>query len=403
MKFDYLGVDAQGRRGKGQIDASDDAQALQLLEGRGLTVLDIAPSRAAGAASSWAGLRRTPARGAAASRTELLSFMRELATLLRSGVSLDEALQTLHGAKQGSALEPVLLDLVKGIHAGDTFSSVLERAGLALPGYAHALARAGEATGDLGTALARCADQMDFDARLRSEASGALIYPAILLTVGVAAVLFIFSFVVPKFAKLLQGKRADLPWLSEVVLDLGLFVNQHLLLLGLAGCALLAAGVAAWRAGWIRALLASIPGLGAWVASADTARWTSTLAVLIDNRVPILQALELTTQAAGPAMGQRIAYMRDDVRNGVPLSQAMQTHQVLDGASLSMVKVGERSGELGAMLGHVANYWQDRSRTLQRRLVALIEPASIVMLGAVIGVVMVAIILAITSLTEVKL
>ena len=400
MLFNYAALEANGKRVKGQIDAGSEAQALDDLTKRGMTVLEILDGATQSVVVNASG---SLSRGKI-KREELVAFMRELATLVSSGVSLDEALQTLHAAKSTSPLEPTLLVLIKGIHAGEKFSSVLERAGLSLPSYAYALSAAGEATGNLGYALTRCADQMEFDERLRADAVSALVYPAILITVGFAAVLFIFSFVVPKFAKLLQGKKVDLPWLSEVVLSVGVFVNQNLslVLASLAGAVFVL--VLLFKSGALVSMLRNTPGLKRWFSSGDTARWTSTLAVLVQNKVPILGALELTAKAASfPEVARRIGFLQADVRNGVQLSASMENHRVLDASSLSMIKVGERSGELGTMLGYVANYWLERNRNMQKRLVSLIEPFSILFLGLVIGVVMVGVIMAITSLTQVKL
>jgi general secretion pathway protein F len=159
-----------------------------------------------------------------------------------------------------------------------------------------------------------------------------------------------------------------------------------------------------FKSGALVNVLRNTPGLKRWFSSGDTARWTSTLAVLVQNKVPILGALELTAKAASfPEVTRRIGFLQADVRNGVQLSASMENHRVLDATSLSMIKVGERSGELGTMLGYVANYWLDRNRNMQKRLVSLIEPFSILFLGLVIGVVMVGVIMAITSLTQVKL
>jgi general secretion pathway protein F len=394
MVFQYTAIDATGKKLKGELDAQSEALALDDLAKRGMTVLEIAMRNVSS-------VRKSTGK---AKRRDLVAFMRELATLVSSGVSLDEALQTLHGANPSGPLASALQAMTTSIHAGEKFSDALARAGLDLPSYAHALTSAGEATGNLGFALTRCADQMEFDAKLREEATSALVYPTILIVVGLAAVLFIFSFVVPKFAKMLEGKRADLPWISDKVMSIGMFVNQHTLLTLGAFAGLVFGLYALYKSGALTSFARSLPGISVWFTSGDTARWTSTLAVLVQNKVPILNAIELTARASTvPEVSRKLAFLQADVRQGVPLSSSMEQHQVLDASSLSMVKVGERSGELGKMLGHISHYWSERNTTMQKRMVTLIEPISIVLLGGVVGVVMVAIIMAITSLSEVKL
>lgn len=148
---------------------------------------------------------------------------------------------------------------------------------------------------------------------------------------------------------------------------------------------------------------ARMPILGEWINSGETARWTNGLAMLLQSRVAILGALEL---AAGSVRLRQTAAKLEDVRTqvnrGRKLSQAIEHQRLLEPTSLSMIRVGEQSGELGPMLQHVAHYWSDKNQSLQRRVVSLIEPASILILGIVIGFVMVGVVLAMTSLTEVK-
>lgn len=401
MIFVYTAADLGGRQLSGELQAGDSHEALELLAGRQLTPLTLAPKRAGAPAGGFGKSAATGGHKAS------VNIMREMATLATSGVPLMESLKALQDANQDSTLAATIEKLIREIHDGASFSKALGASALELPNYVLALISAGEASGELGFALSRCADQMEFDQKIRAQTIEALIYPAILVGTGGAAILFIFSFVVPKFSALLSGKKVNLPWISEWVLAIGMFIsrNQLAVFSGLAILVLLV--IALFRSPLRFGLLAGLqklPVISSWFMSRETARWTSTLAVLLQTKVPILTSLELAAQAVGSAqIRARLNQVQADVQRGGTLSGAVQTHQLLDGTSLSMIKIGETSGRLPEMFTHISAYWNDANRAMQARMIALIEPASIIVLGIVIGTVMVGVILAITSLTEVKL
>ncbi|SMC28946.1 general secretion pathway protein F [Andreprevotia lacus DSM 23236] len=396
-EYSFRAAAADGRVETGQVNAESADDAMRQLEDRLLLVFEL---KEAGAQP----VRRSRGK---VGHADLVVLIRELSTLANAGISLAEALETLKDASRDTPLQVPLGRMLTAIHAGEGFSTALGKTGLALPEYVFAMVRAGEATSNLGLALNRAADQMEFDAKMRSQTREALVYPIILVSTGSIAILFIFSFVVPRFAGLLKGRIQNLPWISEVVLRTGMFFNAHFVEAIVALVALVVGIVAASRNDALRLRIiegaARLPIIGEWINSGETARWTNGLAMLLQSRVAILGALEL---AAGSVRLRQTAARLEDVRTqvnrGRKLSQAIEHQQLLEPTSLSMVRVGEQSGELGPMLQHVAHYWSDKNQSLQRRVVSLIEPASILILGVVIGFVMVGVVLAMTSLTEVK-
>lgn len=408
MQFDYTAIDASGHRQKGQLTADSEIEAMQQLAKRGLTPVEltVAKQRASGAG---AGLK-VKLKKQGSPRVAMVLLVRELASLLQAGVTLEEALRTLLDGQRGQPLEAPLTAVLTAVLSGERFSNALHvqsaSQALPMPPYVIALVTAGESTGDLAAALSRAADQLEFDEQIRAETSEALVYPIILITAGASAVLFVFSFVVPRFSSLLAGKKADLPWLSSAVLNTGEFVNSHgVLLLILAG-ALVFAGLALRRAlgpARIRSLFASLPVLGGWLQQQELSRWTGMLALMLQSRVPILNALELTAGAVSlPGIADRLRRTVGDIGRGETLSHSLNEHALLPSSALSMVRVGERTGQLGQMMGHVAAYTLEQNRRKRRQLVALIEPAAIVVLGGIIAVIIVGVVLALTSLSEVK-
>ena len=238
MRYAYKALDTVGAESNGTLQARDEADAVGQLISRGLTPLKL---RAAELEAETQAARQAPRNSGVSGRMALVLLIRELATLLGAGVTLEESLRTLLESRSGLPAETPLRAIVGSVLAGERFSTAVraqvEQGALSLPAYVVALISAGESTGDLAAALNRAAEQLEFDEQLRAETSEALIYPLVLVGAGTAAVLFVFSFVVPRFSALLAGRQADLPWLSAAVLGTGQFVNEHsvALLVALAG------------------------------------------------------------------------------------------------------------------------------------------------------------------------
>lgn len=401
VHFAYHALDPSNQLLEGSVDASSELEALAILQERGLTPVRLKAQSGSGQPS--ASRSSSPPR-----HSDIVALVRELATLLESGVGLSDAFATLLEATTHPGIRDALSRLDKAVRGGERFSSALASTDLALPQYVHALARAGEATGDLGGALTRSAIQLEFDERMRGEAKEALTYPAILVVSGVAAIAFVFAFVVPRFAGMLKGRSVDLPLLSKWVLATGVYVHDNwiLVLTLLSGIALgffvLSRHPQASRT--LTKILSGMPILSSWVAGGETARWTAMLAVLVQSKVPILMCIELAASSVLlPGNSARLKSVSDDVRRGKPLSSAIAEQHLLEGSSLTMLRVGEKSGQLAPMLAHIAEYCANKHRAIQRRLIALIEPISILLIGSALGVIMVGVVLAMTSLTEVKL
>jgi general secretion pathway protein F len=214
-----------------------------------------------------------------------------------------------------------------------------------------------------------------------------------------------FTFVVPKFAGLL--KRADdLPLLASAVLNTGMFLRQWywVVLLLLAGVAVALARVLrdpAKRAQWLEAL-ERLPVLGVCRVESETATWARVLATLLSNRVPLMEALGLAQESVvAPGRRARLEEVARNVRSGIPLADALEEQQTLTATGYNLVRVGERSGELPAMLQSLARLCQEAGRARMKQFLALLEPAAILLIGGAIGVIMIGIILAITSANDV--
>lgn len=398
-RYVFQAVNAEGVALDGGLAAQSEREAARLLERRGLTVVSLRPE-GAGPARAGRRVRRL-------SRRDIILALHELATLLASGVGLAEAVSAQARSGHHPRLQQAFDAMSAGLRQGQPFSQVLSAAGLPLPDYVGTLVRSGEKAGLLGRALADAVAQMEYDETVRGEMRQALTYPAILVLAGIGAVVLMFTFVVPKFANLL--KRADdLPWLAWAVLNTGMFARQYAwgLLLGVGLLAALLARQLARpdvRARWLERI-ESLPVLGPWRVEAETAAWARVLATLLTNRVPLMDALALAQAGLrSPRRQARLEEVARAVRNGATLADSLEEQGTLTSTGYNLVRVGERSGELPAMLQSLARLCEDTGRARMKQFLALLEPVAILVIGSLIGLIMTGIVLAITSANDIAI
>lgn len=394
--FDYRALDASGADVRGRIEAEGDVQALRAVAAQGLTPIEVQEAGATRSASS--GLVRRGARS-----RELAQMLEELATLLKGGVALGEALPSLAQAYRGTSLETQLAAIDQATRGGRRFSEAVTESGLTLPRYSLAVIQAGEASGQLAGALDDICQQMAYDATIAQELRNALTYPAILVGAGLVAILIIFVGVVPRFAGLLKSSRANVPEVSRWVIEVGLFARDHLFWIGLALAALAASiAVVLGRRETRARLLDTLAGLRltrGWIMPAEIGRWATLLATLLANRVPLLEALRLSRDlTALPSLQRQLEAALREVRRGRALSAVLGEQGWLGPTQVNLIRVGERSGELPRMLRSLGTLETQRARQQVKALLALLEPVAILGIGAAIGLIMAAVMLAITSL-----
>jgi general secretion pathway protein F len=302
----------------------------------------------------------------------------------------------------GAAFERALARL----RAGAPFSEALRATGLAFPDYLFHLVGAGELTGRLSQALNGAAEQMEYEQRVRADIRNALVYPSVLVVSGIAATLLIFIVVVPKFGNILKSSQATVPAISRWVLEAGLFARDNLLWLGLAAAAAVGgAGLALANPAVRQQLLETasrLPLLGDWLRHAEVGRWAKMLGTLLGNKVPVIRAMELALSGVRlGSLGQQLRLAQRDLQAGQKMADALATHRAVSTMGVNLVRVGERTGDLPLMLATLARVYEEASRDRMKRFLVLLEPLTILIVGAAIGFIMIAIILAITSLSSV--
>ena len=392
-RYQYEALNGDGVMLNGALVADGEREALRVLERRGLTALRLQVDTAVFSAS--------PLRRRRLTTPDLTVAFYELCIMLNADVALAEAVAAQGRSAHHPQVVAAFAGMATALQRGQSFSDALAASGLPLPDYMLQLARAGEMTGRLGESLGGGVTQMEYEYQVRSDLRNALIYPTILVLAGLAAVLVMFTYVVPKFSSLLQ-KSDQLPWLGWVVLAGGTWVNANRLWLGPA---LLLSGVGivlALRQREVRRRLfdrlGRAPLIGPGLVESETARWAKMKGTLLLARVPLMRALELARDGMQlSAQRARMGEVTRAVRGGTPLSQALEDQDALTGTGYNLVRVGEKSGQLAAMLHSLAKLYDDAGRTRMKRLLALIEPLAILIIGLMVGLIIMGVMLAITS------
>jgi general secretion pathway protein F len=363
------------------VDAPDEADARRQVEARGLYVSAITPARAPVLGRQRGG------------RLSLVLFSEELLALLTAGLGIVEGLEALLEKEASQATRGVLERLLAGLREGKRFSGVLAEQPDLFPPLYVGIVRAAEGTSDLPRALHRYIEYQQRIDTVRAKIVSASIYPAILLLVGGGVSLFLMSYVVPRFAEVYQGAGRSLPWMSRLMLDWGQFAGRHSLSLLLGFAAVIAA--CAWavrrtlRRGGVARLLGRLPGIGERARIYELSRLYLTLGMLSEGGITIVGAIDTVQGMVSPAMAGNLRAARVAIEAGRPLSDAFDANGLTTPISLRMLRVGERTGEMGPMLSRSAAFYDGEIGRWIDRFTRTFEPLLMAAIGLVVGAIVV--------------
>jgi general secretion pathway protein F len=399
MNYQYKALNTDGKSVTGSLSAENPRIAARMLRQQGLNVVEM---------KNGIETARVPRMSRQPKKQDVLMVMHQLCTLLESGVSLEESMESLAESSGHPMLAKEFGDIGAALRRGVSFSESLKASKLRIPDYFYPLSQAGELTGKMSHALRDGVTQWEYDLRTAEELRNALTYPIILVISGIAAVLLIFALVVPRFVKLLDKAQGDIPLLARIVLGMGSLVNDYLVWIITAGIGVSALALYGFMDKKMRQqgrdFIARLPFLKTWLTETEVGHWAAMLATLLENRVSLLNALELARQyVCLTDLHARLSQVSQSVRNGTPLSSALQDMAAVTVSGYNLIRVGERSGELPRMLRSLANLYSESGRNRVRRFLIILEPAAILIIGAAVGFIMAGIILAITSANNISL
>ena len=407
--YRYKAVAPGGAVSVGELDAANESEILDRLRDQGLMPMLVAPAtRAGGDAAPSRGAREPRRRWFEAkriTREQLLAFTRELATLLRAGLPLDRALETLIGLAAMPFAATFLQGIRDEVRGGKALSQALDARREVFSRFYVNIVRAGEAGGALASVLTRLADTMERNKELRETVKSALIYPVILIGVAITSVMILLVYVVPQFQQTFSQAGKALPLPTEVVIFAGTFLKKW-------WWALVAFVVLAVL--WFRRKLAeprfrgrfdarvlTLPLIGDLVAKVEVARFSRTLATLLGNGVTLLAGLSIVKETMGNAvLGDSLEGVTARLREGKGFGRPLVDTGLWPRLATQMILVGEESGRLEEMLGRVADVYDREVQVSIKRFLAILEPALILGLAVLIGGIVFSILLGVMGMSE---
>lgn len=385
--FQYRGYRPDGSQAAGAIEAGSVKDAALRLRESGLYPKDV--REATFKRRFW--IRQKP------DVSLLPAITRQLSTLLSSGVTLMEALTSIAGEQKG-VWRNILVGIKEKVAGGSSLSRALEGCGPLFPEFFVNMVAAGEASGNLDQALSRMADFLESQSSLRSKVRTSMIYPVFMICIGFIVLSFLFTFVIPKITRIFKDTESALPFITVVLITVSdIFQRFWWLLIGLALAA--AAGFRRLKEKnrmLIDTFILRLPG--EIMQSLYFGRFARTFGFLLEGGLPVLRALELSSKAIGnKALESRVMEAAARVAEGARLSAS------LDGfppVLLQLISTGERSGQLVGILKKAADSYEDEfSRRVQKAL-SYLEPGMILVMGALVGIIVLAVLLPIFQLNQ---
>ena len=402
-QFIYAGLDSKGKTRKGHIDASSRQAAVHQLRSEGITPYEIAsaPDRIETELPFW---KRKIEWRRGVSRAEVAAMARQLATLLKAGLPLDRALYAICSGGGNTPISRVTASLRDAILAGKDFAQALAAWPNVFSTTFIAMTQAGEASGALDLVMERLATHLEQEVALRRKARSALAYPVLMLIVGFAVLVFLLSFVIPQVTQIFADMGRQLPLPTRVLLGISDSFRQWWMLI-LAFVVLLFLFI--WRLGksekgrkFLQKKLFHLPLAGKIYSQVQLGNFARTLGMLLKNGVPLLKALQIVRAASHNAHVQAsVDNMIEGIQSGHDLSSFMTNESVYSPVARQMTAAGEKSGQLAEMLLWVADDAENQTATRLQALTSLLEPVMILILGALVGFVVIAIILPIFEMS----
>lgn len=398
--FHYTARSGEGRFVAGAIAAENVDQALAHLRTRALFVTSLAP---AGSSKAMLPSLFTVFPVDASAR---VAFFRSFATLIRAGVPLRRALDiTVEQQAKNGRLSEALASIASDIENGMALSDAMARRPREFPRLFVAMIRAGEIGGVLDDVLERLATMLERDRALRKRVASAMTYPAIVIAASVALVLFLVSTTVPAFASMFEQMRVELPLSTRVLIAIGTALHQPFAWVTILGCVvgLVLSYRAALRFAMVRTFVArvaiSMPPFGVVVRKATIARFSRTLGMLLRSGVQLAPALDAATDVVENELyRQGVGTIGEAIARGEPFVAPLEASGLFEGLYVQLMRVGEETGALDAMLVRLAEYYELDVETALSTLAAVIEPALIIFLGATVGTIVASVLIPLYSM-----
>ncbi len=406
-KFEYIAMSSKGDETAGSIDANSEAEAISKLRAQGLYPTQVAPegqlsakvkaTKKAATKTKGKGKAIGGKKGGKVKSKALMIFTRQLATLIDSGLPLLRGLNVLTNQEPNPVLRHTVGHLADSVQTGSTFSESLAQHPKIFNKLYVNMVKAGELGGVLELVLNRLAEYQEKANKLKNKIVAAMVYPVIVIFIAIGIMIFLLTFIVPKFTQIFKDMlgEAQMPGMTQFVMDASDFVKNYwyvlfgsafLIVVGYKAYASTAAGRRV-----VDRIKLKLPLFGPVLLKSSIARFTRTLGTLVTSGVPILQALNITRDTAGNVVvSDAIGRVHDAVKEGDSMVAPLDASKIFPPMVISMVEVGEETGQLPEMLLKIADVYDDEVDNSVAGLTSMLEPIMIVVLAVMVAVIVLA-------------
>ncbi|MEE9213806.1 MAG: type II secretion system inner membrane protein GspF [Thermodesulfobacteriota bacterium] len=395
--YKYKAIDVSGNSVQGIVDAESIKTANEKLKRQGVYL------------SSLNEVNRIKSRKffpfGGVSISELAISTRQFSTLISAGLPLEASLSALSEQAEDQKLKEVLTQVKDKVSEGSSLANALNEHPTVFPDLYINLVKAGEASGTLDVVLLRLADFLEKQSALKSKVRSALIYPIFMFFIGMAVVLFMVSFVIPRISKIFEDSQKALPFITVVLIETSNFISQNfiVILILFVAISLLIFRFKNTPRGkmFFDRMALKIPIFGKLNSMVIISRFTRTLGTLIASGIPLLDALKISGAVIGNSVYlETLDSVSQNVREGSSLAKPLRDSEVFPPLVTRMIAVGEQTGEMEEMLSKIADIYDQQVETTVSTLTTLLEPVMILGIGAVMGFIVFAILLPIFDLTS---
>ncbi len=392
----FKAMDLAGVPARGEVEANSKQDVSEQLKSRGLVVVDIA--------HKYRSKELNLELFARVKAKDLAVASRQLSTMISSGMTILRALYVLEAQTESKMLRETIAAVRHDVEAGLLFSDALARHPKVFGPLYVAMVRAGETGGVLEDCLVRTADQLEKDASLKRQIRAATIYPVLVISFALIVLLALVAFLIPVFENVFKQFPGKLPALSQFMVDFShLLTKQWYILIAFV---VVTIGSFLWfkRSKWGRphwdAFKLRVPlKIGDVVQKVSIARWSRTFSSLTSAGVPIIQAIEITGATAGNAVIERaMDAVITSIKSGGTVSEPLRGSPVFPAMVSHMVGVGEETGALDTMLSKIADFYDDEVAAAVKALTSILEPAMIILVGGIVGVIVISMYLPLFSI-----
>jgi type IV pilus assembly protein PilC len=398
--FKYAGKAAGGSVRKGVIQAASKDEAMALLRQQGIRPTTVSPKPKDIEF-------KIPGLGGGVKETEIVIFTRQFATMIDAGLPLVQCLDILSAQTENKTLAKVIGSVKQDVEGGSTYADALRKHPNIFNDLYVNMVDAGEVGGILDTILNRLAAYIEKAVKLKKQVKGAMVYPAVVLSVAMIVVVIIMVFVIPVFQKMFSGFGGKLPAPTLLVIAMSEFLKANIILIILAIIIFVIAFGQAYRRSHafkkgVHIFLLRVPVVGTLIRKVAVAKFTRTLGTLISSGVPILDGMEIVARTANnKVIEEAVLKTRSSIKEGKTIAEPLAETKVFPPMVVQMIGVGEQTGALDAMLSKIADFYDDEVDTAVSALTSMLEPIMMVFLGGTVGFLVVAMYLPVFKMAEV--